>query len=131
MSTIFEKIICGDIPSYKIFEDSKHLAFLDAFPVELGHVLVIPKKSTDYLFDLESDEYLELWHVTRKVAKAMDKALICNRIGIAVIGLEVPHAHIHLVPLNGDCANINFEKEKQKFTKQEMMDVAYKISQEI
>ena len=100
MSSIFTKIVKGEIPCFKITEDDNYLAFLDAFPLTLGHVLVIPKKETDYLFDLESEEYFGLWKFSQKIAKAMDKVIKCERIGVAVIGLEVPHAHIHLVPIN-------------------------------
>ena len=123
MSSIFTKIIHGEIPSYKIAEDDNYLAFLDSFPLTLGHVLVIPKKETDYLFNLESDEYLGLWKFSKKVAKAMDKVIKCKRIGIAVIGLEVSHAHIHLVPING-VSDINFERPKLKFSEEEMKSVA-------
>ena len=99
MPSIFSKIVSGDIPAYKVAEDEHHLAFLDIFPLAKGHALVIPKKETDYIFDITSGEYLELWKFAQKVAKAMDKVIACERIGVAVIGLEVPHAHIHLVPL--------------------------------
>ena len=95
MSSIFSKIVDGDIPAYKVAEDDNYLAFLDIFPLAKGHVLVIPKKHTDYIFDIDTDEYLELWKFAQKVAKAMDKVIHCKRIGVAVIGLEVPHAHIH------------------------------------
>ena len=123
MSSIFSKIVSGDIPSYKVAEDDNHLAFLDIFPLAKGHVLVIPKKETDYLFELASDEYLELWKFAQKLAKAMDKVITCERIGVAVIGLEVPHAHIHLVPLN-NVSDINFERPKLKFPEAEMQSVA-------
>ena len=105
MSSAFSKIVNGEIPAYKISENKNYLSFLDAFPLVLGHVLVIPKKETNYLFDLELDEYLGLWKFSQKIAKAMDKVLICERIGVVVIGLEVPHAHIHLVPLKGTFYN--------------------------
>ncbi len=123
MSSIFSKIVSGDIPAYKVAEDYNHLAFLDIFPLAQGHVLVIPKKETDYLFDIASDEYLKLFKFTQKVAKAMDKVIVCKRIGIAVVGLEVPHAHIHLVPLN-NVSDINFERPKLKFDEAEMQSVA-------
>ena len=100
MSSIFSKIVSGDTPAFKVAEDENHLAFLDISPLVYGHVLVIPKKETDYLFDLESEEYFGLWKFSQKIAKAMDKVIDCERIGVAVIGLEVPHAHIHLVPIN-------------------------------
>ena len=96
---------------------------MDIFPLAKGHVLVIPKKETDYIFDITSDEYLELWKFAQKVAKAMDKVIACERIGVAVIGLEVPHAHIHLVPLN-NVSDINFERPKLKFSEAEMKSVS-------
>jgi len=123
MPSIFSKIVSGDIPAYKIAEDEHHLAFLDIFPLAKGHVLVIPKKETDYIFDITSDEYLELWKFAQKVAKGMDKVIACERIGIAVIGLEVPHAHIHLVPLN-NVSDINFERPKLKFSEAEMKSIS-------
>ena len=123
MSSIFSKIVSGDIPAYKVAEDYNHLAFLDIFPLAKGHVLVIPKKETDYIFDIASDEYLKLFRFAQKVAKAMDKVIVCKRIGIAVVGLEVPHAHIHLVPLN-NVSDINFERPKLKFAEAEMQSVA-------
>ena len=126
MSSIFSKIIAGEIPSYKVAEDERFLAFLDIFPLSKGHLLVIPKKETNYIFDLESEEYLGLWQFTQLVAKAMDKVFDCDRIGVAVIGLEVPHAHIHLVPLK-NMTNINFEKPKLKFSHEEFEEIAQKI----
>jgi histidine triad (HIT) family protein len=123
MSSIFSKIVSGDIPAYKVAEDDNHLAFLDTFPLAKGHVLVIPKQETDYLFELASEEYLALWKFTQEVAKAMDKVITCERIGVAVIGLEVSHAHIHLVPLN-NLSDINFERSKLKFPEAEMESVA-------
>jgi histidine triad (HIT) family protein len=123
MPSIFSKIVSGDIPAYKVAEDEHHLAFLDIFPLAKGHVLVVPKKEIDYLFDITSDEYLELWKFTQKVAKGVDKVIACERIGVAVIGLEVPHAHIHLVPLN-NVSDINFERPKLKFSEVEMKSVA-------
>jgi len=126
MASIFSKIISGDIPAYKVLENENFLAFLDIFPLAKGHVLVIPKKETDYLFDISSDEYIELWKFAQQVAKAMDKVIECKRIGVAVIGLEVPHAHIHLVPLN-NVSDINFERPKLSFSEEEMDAVAQKI----
>jgi histidine triad (HIT) family protein len=123
MSSIFSKIASGDIPAFKVAEDENHLAFLDIFPLAKGHVLVIPKKETDYIFDITSDEYLELWKFAQKVAKGMDKVIACERIGVAVIGLEVPHAHIHLVPLN-NVSDINFERPKLKFSEAEMKSIS-------
>jgi histidine triad (HIT) family protein len=126
MASIFSKIISGDVPAFKVAEDENHLAFLDIFPLAYGHVLVIPKKETDYIFDIASDEYLELFRFAQQVAKAMDKVVVCKRIGIAVIGLEVPHAHIHLVPLN-NVSDINFERPKLKFSDEKMQEIAHKI----
>ena len=126
MSSIFTKIINNEIPSYKVFEDGNFLAFLDAFPLTYGHVLVIPKKETDYIFNVDSDEYIGLWNFAKKVATAMDKVLVCERIGVSVIGLEVPHAHIHLVPING-VSDINFDKPKMNFSPDKMREVAEKI----
>jgi len=130
MSSIFSKIITGDVPAYKVLENENFLAFLDIFPLAKGHVLVIPKNETDYLFDLSSDEYLELWKFAQQVAKAMEKVIECKRIGVAVIGLEVPHAHIHLVPLN-NVSDINFERPKLSFSEEEMNEVAQNIRKEI
>jgi len=127
MSSIFSKIVNNEIPSFKVSEDENYLAFLDAFPLSYGHVLVITKKEIDYLFDLDSDEYLGLWNFSQKVAKAMDKVIVCERIGVAVIGLEVPHAHIHLIPING-VSDINFEREKKTFSPEKMQDIAEKIN---
>ena len=123
MSSIFSKIVSGEIPAYKVSEDEHYLAFLDISPLAKGHVLVIPKKETDYIFDITSDEYLELWKFAQKVAKGMDKVIACERIGVAVIGLEVPHTHIHLVPLN-NVSDINFERPKLKFSEAEMKSVS-------
>jgi histidine triad (HIT) family protein len=130
MASIFSKIINDEIPAYKILENENFLAFLDIFPLAKGHVLVIPKKEIDYLFDISSDEYGELWKFARQVAKAMDKVIDCKRIGVAVIGLEVPHAHIHLVPLN-NVSDINFERPKLSFSEEEMNEVAQNIRKAI
>jgi len=130
MSSIFSKIVSGDIPAYKVAEEDKHLAFLDIFPLAKGHVLVIPKKESDYIFDIASEEYLALWKFAQKIAKGMDKVIACERIGVAVIGLEVPHAHIHLIPLN-NVSDINFERPKLKFSEAEMQEVADLINSAI
>ena len=131
MSSIFSKIVPGEIPAYKVAEDEHHLAFLDIFPLAKGHLLVIPKKETDYIFDISSEEFMALWRFAQIVAKVMDKVFDCERIGVAVIGLEVPHAHIHLVPLEKGVANINFEKPKLKFTPEEFEAIAQKIRREV
>lgn len=123
MPSIFSKIVSSDIPAFKVAEDENYLAFLDIFPLAEGHVLVIPKKETDYIFDLDSEEYLGLFNFAKKVAKAMDKVISCERIGVAVIGLEVPHAHIHLVPMH-DVSDINFERPKLNFPDLEMKEIA-------
>ena len=130
MSSIFSKIVSGDIPAYKVAEEDNHLAFLDIFPLAKGHVLVIPKKESDYIFDIASEEYLALWKFAQKVAKGMDKVIACERIGVAVIGLEVSHAHIHLIPLN-NVSDINFERPKLKFSEAEMQEVANLIKSAI
>ncbi len=130
MSSIFTKIINNEVPSYKIVEDEKYLAFLDAFPLTYGHVLVVPKKETDYLFDLDSEAYLGLWKFSQKIAKAMNKVIVCQRIGVVVIGLEVPHAHVHLVPIDG-VSDINFEKPKKKFSDEKMKEIANKIRESL
>lgn len=100
MSSIFTKIINGEIPAYKVAEDENFLAFLDVNPNAKGHTLCIPKTETDKIFDMEEDQYLELMKFSRKVAKALEKTVPCKRVGVAVIGLEVPHTHVHLIPLN-------------------------------
>ena len=111
MATLFSRIVAGEIPCHRICEDEHHLAFLDIMPLVMGHVLVIPKRELDYIFDLSGPEMAALWQFAQDVAKAVEKAVPCKRIGVAVIGLEVPHAHIHLVPLQ-TVGDINFTKEK-------------------
>lgn len=111
MATLFSRIVAGEIPCHRICEDEHHLAFLDIMPLVMGHVLVIPKRELDYIFDLSGPEMAALWQFAQGVAKAVEKAVPCKRIGVAVIGLEVPHAHIHLVPLQ-TVGDINFTKEK-------------------
>lgn len=126
MASIFTKIINGEIPSHKIAEDDNYYAFLDIFPLQEGHTLVIPKQEVDYIFDLD-DELLAGLHVfSKKVAKAIEKAVPCERIATAVIGLEVPHAHLHLVPINS-MADINFANPKLKPTQEELAEAANKI----
>ena len=110
--TIFSKIVAGEIPSYKVAEDDNYYAFLDINPVAPGHTLVIPKREVSYIFDLTPDEYAGLWAFARRVAAALEQAVPCKRIGIAVIGLEVPHAHIHLVPLNKE-GDMDFAHKRQ------------------
>jgi histidine triad (HIT) family protein len=124
--TIFSKIIAGEIPSYKIAENDKFFAFLDIFPLREGHTLVVPKTETDNLFDLPQEYLEEMLVFARPIAKAIEKAFDCNRCGISVIGLEVPHAHIHLVPINS-ANDLNFTNSKLKLSPGEMMQVQQKI----
>ena len=126
MATIFSRIAAGEIPSYKIAEDDRYFAFLDINPVAKGHTLVIPKREVSYLFDLEPEEYDGLWRFARKVAAALEQAVPCKRIGVAVIGLEVPHAHIHLVPLNGE-GDMNFA-HKMTLPADEMAAIAQSVA---
>jgi histidine triad (HIT) family protein len=123
--SIFTKIVKGEIPAYKIAEDDRYLAFLDVFPTTKGHTLVIPKQQIDYLFDLDDELYLGLMAFAKKVAAAIEQAIPCKRVGVAVVGLEVPHAHVHLIPIN-KMADMNFAN-KQKFSKEEFEEVAEKI----
>ena len=130
METIFSKIIAGIIPSYKIAEDNNYYAFLDINPLAEGHTLVIPKKPTDYIFDMQDEELGGLIVFAKKIALAIEKSVPCKRIGIAVIGLEVPHAHIHLVPLNS-IYDIDFKKPKLRLTPEEFIKIAEKIKQNL
>ena len=127
MATIFSKIIAGEIPSYQIYEDDLYYAFLDINPLAEGHTLVVPKVETDYLFDLEDDLLAGMMVVAKKVALAIDQTMVCKRVGVAVLGLEVPHAHIHLVPLNS-LYDIEFSRPKLKFSDEEFRATAEKIS---
>ncbi|MXV51061.1 HIT domain-containing protein [Pedobacter sp. HMF7647] len=126
MASIFSKIVNGEIPSHKIVEDENYLAFLDITPLVEGHVLVIPKKEVDYIFDLDDELYTGLLLFAKKVARQLKTAIPCKRIGVAVIGLEVPHAHVHLVPLN-QMDDINFSRPKMKVTNEELAITAEKI----
>jgi histidine triad (HIT) family protein len=126
MSSIFSKIIKGEIPCYKIAEDENFIAFLDLMPLEKGHTLVIPKKEVDYIFDLDDNSFQELHLFSKKVARAIEKTIPCLRIGVAVIGLEVPHAHIHLVPLH-ELGSINFSKKRVELSKDEFQQIANDI----
>lgn len=126
MATIFSKIIAGEIPSYKIVEDDMFFAFLDIFPMAEGHVLVVPKVETDKVFDV-SDEYLAKWLLFAKpIAKAIEKTFDCNRCGISVIGLEVPHAHMHLVPIN-NADDLNFTRDKLKLKEEQFKQIQQTI----
>jgi len=126
MSTIFTKIISGEIPCYKIAETDSCLAFLDVSPLTAGHTLVVPKKEVDLLFDLEDKEYQDVHLMAKKVAVAIKKAVPCVRVGSAVIGLEVPHAHIHLVPINS-IGDLNFNQERLQLKSQEFESIAQDI----
>ena len=127
MATIFSRIVKGEIPSYKIAEDDRFYAFLDINPLAEGHALVIPKKEVDYLFDLDDETLAGLTLFSKRVAKAIEKAIPCKRIGVAVLGLEVPHAHIHLVPLNKE-SDIDFHKPKLKLTPERFKEITENIS---
>lgn len=126
MASIFTKIINVEIPCYKIAEDENFFAFLDINPLAKGHTLVVPKKEVDYLFDVDDTTLAGMMMFAKKVARAIDKAIPCKRVGVAVLGLEVPHAHIHLVPINGGF-DIEFSKPKLKLTPEEFKEVAAKI----
>jgi histidine triad (HIT) family protein len=126
MPSIFTRIIHREIPAYVVAEDEKHIAFLDISPLALGHTLVIPKREEDYIFDLSDQELSELMIFSKKIASAMMKSVSCKRIGLSVIGLEVPHAHVHLVPLNS-MGDINFSNPKVKLSKEEFVAIAEKI----
>lgn len=128
MASIFTKIIKGDIPSYKVAENDDYLAFLDIQPLVKGHVLVVPKKEVDYIFDLDDTTLSGLMSFAKTVAKKMEKVLECKRIGVTVIGLEVPHAHVHLIPING-VADMNFEKKKLSLESNEMEKIAQSIKE--
>ena len=129
MASIFTKIINGEIPCNKIAENEHFLAFLDISPLTKGHTLVIPKKEVDYIFDLDEETYLELWKFSKRVARAIEKAVECRRVVTSVIGIEVPHTHVHLIPLNvmDDC---NFSRPKLSLPQEEMTEIAQKIAQE-
>jgi histidine triad (HIT) family protein len=128
--TIFSKIAAGEIPSYKIAEDENYYAFLDINPLTEGHTLVIPKREVDYIFDLSSEELAGLTVFAQKVAKAIDKAIQCKRVAMIVLGLEVPHVHIHLIPIENE-KDADFRKEKIKLSKEEFEAVADRIRKEL
>lgn len=130
MASIFSRIIAGEIPCYKVAEDDNYFAFLDINPVAKGHTLVIPKHEVDYVFDLEDAEYAGLMQFAKKVAKALKHTMPCKRIGVAVMGLEVPHAHIHLVPINKE-SDMNFFKEKLSLPAEEMAEIAKTVSEAV
>ncbi len=130
MASIFTKIAQGQIPAYKVAEDADFLAFLDISPVAAGHTLVIPKKEVDYLFDLDDETYAGLQKFAKKVATGLKKAIPCKKVGVMVLGLEVPHAHIHLVPMQTEADLLHFSK-KMKLTPAEFEAIAAKIAKEI
>lgn len=127
MASIFTKIIQGEIPSYKVAEDENFYAFLDISPLKKGHTLVIPKQEVDYIFDLDDQMLKDYMIFAKKVAKAIEKAIPCKRIGMSVIGLEVPHAHIHLIPLD-DIGDMNFSNKKLNFSEEEFKAIAESIA---
>ncbi len=126
MASIFSKIVNGEIPSYKIAEDENYYAFLDINPLAKGHTLVIPKKEVDYIFDIEDELYKGLFLFAKKVARAIEKVVPCERIGLTVIGLEVPHAHIHLIPINS-IYDMDFKQPKLKLSQEEFEKIAQDI----
>jgi histidine triad (HIT) family protein len=128
MATIFSKIVNGEIPSHKIAEDENFYAFLDINPLAKGHTLVIPKKEVDYIFDLDEETYMGLQAFARKIAIALKKAIPCKKVGVAVLGLEVPHAHIHLVPMQSE-QDINFANPKKKFSPEEFEEIKKQITE--
>ncbi len=130
MASIFSKIVNGEIPAYKVAEDENYLAFLDIFPVAKGHTLVIPKKEIDYIFDLDDDLYNGLQVFAKKVAIGLKKAIPCQKVGVLVLGLEVPHAHIHLIPMQTEADVLNFSSKK-KFTPEEFIEIKELISSNI
>jgi histidine triad (HIT) family protein len=127
MATLFTRIINGEIPCYKIAENELFIAFLDILPVAMGHALVVPKKEIDYIFDLPEEELRELNLFAKEVARKIQSVIPCKKIGVSVIGLEVPHAHMHLIPIN-NIHDMNFEKERLKFTPEEYQELCQNIS---
>ncbi len=130
MATIFSRIVAGEIPCYKVAEDENFFAFLDINPVAKGHTLVIPKKEVDYIFDLDDETYAGLSLFAKRVAKAIEKAVPCTRVGVTVMGLEVPHTHIHLIPINQE-SDMNFFRDKLSLEADEMKTIAEAIAQEM
>ena len=128
--TVFSKIVAGEIPCYKVAEDKDFLAFLDINPLAKGHTLVIPKKEVDYIVDLDTETYTGLMAFARRVAKALKKAIDCQRVGVAVLGMEVPHTHVHLIPLQKE-SDMNFSNPKKEFSSNEMSAIADQISSQM
>ncbi|MBR3291976.1 MAG: HIT domain-containing protein [Bacteroidales bacterium] len=127
MASIFSRIVAGEIPSWKVAEDDRYYAFLDINPLTEGHTLVIPKKEVDYIFDLDEETYAGLWQFAAKVARAVKAAVPCKRVGVAVLGMEVPHTHIHLVPLQTE-GDMDFRKEKKQLKPEQFAAIAASIS---
>jgi histidine triad (HIT) family protein len=130
MASIFSKIIAGEIPCYKVAENDDFIAFLDISPLAKGHTLIVPKVEVDYIFDLDDTTLANMMIFSKTIAKAIEKTITCKRIGIAVIGLEVPHCHIHLCPING-LGDLNFSNKKLSFTQEEFSIIAKQIAQNI
>lgn len=130
MASIFSRIVAGEIPCYKVAEDERFFAFLDISPVAKGHTLVIPKQEVDYVFDLDDETYNGLMAFARKVARALEGAVECKRVGVAVMGLEVPHAHIHLIPITTE-GDMNFFREKLSLLAEEMAAIAARIAEKM
>ncbi|MGB4399621.1 MAG: HIT family protein [Daejeonella sp.] len=130
MASIFSKILAGEIPAHKVAETVQYLAFLDVNPLVAGHVLVIPKVEIDYLFDMDSESYVGLMMFAQIVAKGLKEAIPCERIGLTVMGMEVPHAHIHLIPMNS-MDDMNFSRQKLKFSEEELEVIAERIRKEL
>lgn len=127
MASIFTRIVNGEIPCYKVAEDDHYLAFLDINPLQEGHTLVIPKKEVNFIFDMEQEDHAGLWSFARKVGRALGKVVPCQRVGITVIGLEVPHAHIHLIPLK-TLYDMDFRRPKLTYTPEEFIAIAARIA---
>lgn len=126
MPSIFSKIISGEIPAYVVAENEHYIAFLDVFPLKKGHTLIVPKKEVDYMFDLDDTTLSGLLIFSKEIAHAIKKAIPCNRVGVSVIGLEVPHAHVHLIPINST-NDMNFNNSKLSFSKDEFEEIAFSI----
>ncbi len=130
MASIFSRIVAGEIPCYKVAENDRFFAFLDISPVAKGHTLVIPKQEVDYIFDLDDETYTGLMAFARQVAHGLEKAIECKRVGVAVMGLEVPHAHIHLIPITTE-SDMNFFRQKLTLPAEEMAAIATRIAENI
>ncbi len=129
MDSVFTKIIKKEISSYTVYEDSDVIAFLDINPIKMGHTLVVPKKQIDYIFDLDNDDYNKLWTTTKKIANGLRKSVVCRRVGISVVGFEVPHCHIHLIPIN-TISDMSFDNIYD-YNSSEMTDIAERIRKNI